>query len=110
MMKSVILLGCLFVLTLHASFDISSSSTCTNYSSGFCTRWEQNGTVQEQMGSCFPATAQLMTPSGLVQIKDIKKGDFVLGWIDGKEQFSKVTSWFHHNEQGQHDYVSLVVG
>lgn len=109
-MKSVYLLACLVVMMMCSSFDISSSSICTNYSSGFCTRWEQNGTVQEQMGSCFPATSKVMTPSGLAQIRTIQKGDFILGWIDGKEQFTKVTSWFHHNAESQNDYLSLVVG
>ena len=38
----------LIVLTVYsAKFNIASTSTCTETSkAGFCTRWEQNGTVE----------------------------------------------------------------
>lgn len=37
----------LFLFTAHsAKFNIASTSVCTETSkTGFCTRWEQNGTV-----------------------------------------------------------------
>ena len=57
------ILALLLVVCLTTDFNISSTSTCTNLSAtGFCTRWEQSGRVEEDYGSCFPADAQLMTP------------------------------------------------
>ena len=70
-----LLLALLIVLSLSTNFDITSTSACTNTANGFCTRWEQNGTVTEQMGSCFPADARVITPHGPLPMKNLKKGD-----------------------------------
>lgn len=106
-MKQVLLLVALVALISATNFDITSTSSCTNFAAGFCTRWEQNGTVQEQLGSCFPGKARVMTPRGLVSMNALKKGDFVLGWVDGREEFTRVTSWFHHDPNVQAEYLKL---
>lgn len=85
----------LVVLSLTTNFDIVSSSTCTNITQGICVKWEQNGTVKEEMGSCFPANAKVMTKNGLTEMSRLKKGDEILGLVDGKEDFSKIVSWLH---------------
>ena len=80
----VIVLSLLIIFALGANFDIISTSTCTNTVNGFCTRWEQNGTVQEQMGSCFPGNARVITQEGPRSMRELKKGDMILGLVDGK--------------------------
>lgn len=74
----------LVVAALATNFDIVSSSSCTNVSQGICVKWEQNGTVQEQMGSCFPGMIKVMTKKGLTEMKDLRRGDEILGLINGK--------------------------
>jgi hypothetical protein len=74
-MSKTLLLACLLVFALSTNFDITSTSVCTSTSGGFCTRWEQNGTVQEQMGSCFPATARVISRNGPIFMLQLKKGD-----------------------------------
>lgn len=103
----VVVLSCLIMLTFGSNFDIVSTSTCTAIQNGFCTRWEQNGTVQEQLGSCFPANTRLITPNGPLSMQDLKKGDEVLGWVNGKEQFVKITSWFHRLPATTSEYLKL---
>lgn len=83
-MKKIILIFLVILLATSTNFDITSTSTCTNFTSGFCTKWEQTGTVQEQMGSCFPANTQVIGKLGPIKMKDLKKGDEILGWIDEK--------------------------
>lgn len=59
-MRSILFIVTLLVGASCANFDIVSSSVCTDFSKGFCTKWEQNGTVQEQLGSCFPGDAKVI--------------------------------------------------
>lgn len=94
-MNKFICIATLIVLISSSNFDITSTSTCTNFTAGFCTRWEQIGTVQEQLGSCFPNDVQVIGRNGNIFMRDLKKGDWILGWVDGKEEFVKVTSWLH---------------
>jgi hypothetical protein len=74
----------IFAFSLATNFDIISSSTCTNITQGICVKWEQNGTVQEQMGSCFPGKAKVMTKNGLMEMSKLKRGDDILGLVNGK--------------------------
>lgn len=50
----IIAIALCLLLAYHvssATFDISSVSTCTQESeNGYCVKWEQNGTVTEQIG------------------------------------------------------------
>jgi hypothetical protein len=98
MFQGHILLVFLLVGAFSADFNISAVSICTNVSAqGYCLAWKQSGTVVEDYGSCFPAHAEVMTPQGLTRMDELKKGDLVLGFKEGKEIFSEVTSWFHLN-------------
>lgn len=106
-MSKGLLLACLLVLALSTNFDITSTSVCTSMSAGFCTRWEQNGTVQEQLGSCFPAGARVLGRQGPIRMSDLRKGDEILGWVDGKEGFVKVTSWLHRKQEAVAEYLQL---
>lgn len=83
-MKLCIVFTLFVTFSLAANFDIVSSSSCSNVSQGICVKWEQNGTVKEQMGSCFPANSKVMTKNGLTEMSKLKKGDEILGLIDGK--------------------------
>ena len=78
-MNKLIFAASILVLALATNFDITSSSTCTNFTAGFCTKWEQTGTVQEQMGSCFPAPARVMGRNGPISMQELKRGDEILG-------------------------------
>jgi len=79
------LISAIFVLAVAQNFDILSTSTCVNVSAaGFCLKWSQNGTIAQQLGSCFPGNALVMTPMGLKTMQSIKKGDLILGLQDGK--------------------------
>ena len=80
----ILLVALLIALTFSTNFDITSTSSCTNIANGFCTRWEQNGTVTEQLASCFPAGARVITPQGPLTMSSLKKGDQILGWVNGK--------------------------
>ena len=85
----VVVLGILLVLSAASGFDIASVSTCTNVSAaGYCLRWQQNGTVQEQLGSCFPGSALVMTPNGLKPMEEVVRGDSLLGMQNGEEVFT----------------------
>ena len=66
---------------------------------------EQGMTVQK--AGCFPASSQVMTPEGLRRMDSLKEGDRILGMKDGKEVFSKVRSWFHHETETYGDYLSV---
>ena len=82
----VVVLGILLVLSAASGFDIASVSTCTNVSAaGYCLRWQQNGTVQEQLGS---GSALVMTPNGLKPMEEVVRGDSLLGMQNGEEVFT----------------------
>jgi len=83
-LNKAIIFTLLISVLLSTNFDIVSSSTCTNISQGICVQWQQNGTVQEQMGSCFPGHVKVMTKNGLTKMSELKKGDEILSLIDGK--------------------------
>jgi hypothetical protein len=102
-----LLLAVFVGVVLSTNFDITSTSVCTNTANGFCTRWEQNGTVQEQMGSCFPANARVITRQGPLAMDQLSKGDEILGWVEGKEQFVRVTSWLHRHPEATVEYLQL---
>jgi hypothetical protein len=106
-MNTVVTLACLLLLANAANFDISSSSTCTNYTAGFCTKWEQTGTVQEQMGSCFPGNARVIGRDGPIEMQYLRKGDEILGWVGGEERFVKVTSWLHRSPNANDEFLQL---
>jgi hypothetical protein len=106
----VVILSLLLILALGSNFDIVSTSACTNTANGFCTRWEQNGTVQEQLGSCFPGSARVMTTDGPRSMRELKKGDMILGWVDGKEEYVRVTSWYHRLPEKSEEYLQLQTG
>ena len=103
----ILLVSCILAVAISTQFDITSTSTCTNYASGFCTRWEQNGTVIEQLGSCFPSDTLLMTRLGPKTIDSIEVGEEILTLKNGKEEFSTVTGWFHHDTSVISDYLQL---
>lgn len=74
----------LFNVLLAQSFNMNSSSTCTKTSTaGFCLAWSQTGTVQ-QINSCFPGHAKVMTEKGLARMDSLKRGDKILGMENGK--------------------------
>lgn len=53
----LVVIHCIF----SVQFDISSVSTCVKESEkGYCTRWEQNGTVQENYGACFSKQVKVL--------------------------------------------------
>ena len=79
-----LLLAFLVTLAVCSRFDIRSQSRCTDTAKGYCTRWEQNGTVDEMMGGCFPASARVYTPRGLTPMGELRRGDQVLGMVNGK--------------------------
>ena len=80
----IALITALFILAAAQNFDILSTSTCVNVSTiGYCLKWSQNGTINQQLGSCFPADALVMTPQGLKNMGFINKGDMILGLVDG---------------------------
>ena len=106
-MNKLIFAATILVLALATNFDITSSSTCTNFTAGFCTKWEQTGTVQEQMGSCFPASARVMGRNGPISMQELKRGDEILGLVDGKEDFVKVTSWLHRDTTHDDEFLQL---
>lgn len=56
---SILILALFVFYANSATFSITSVSSCTQQSAtGFCTRWEQNGSVVETT-SCFPAHAEV---------------------------------------------------
>ncbi len=82
-MKSIFV-SALLILAAAQNFDIVSTSTCVNVSStGYCLKWSQNGTINQQLGSCFPSDALVMTPQGLTTMNMIKRGDMILGLVNG---------------------------
>ena len=98
----------LIVSVFSTNFDILSTSVCVSVAqSGYCTRWEQNGTVKENYGSCFPADSYVNTEKGIKKMSEINIGDQILGFKDGVETFTEVTSWFHHEENTMSEYLKL---
>ena len=89
-MQSHILASLLLVLALSTDFNITTTSTCSAFSANgaYCTKWEQHGRVVEDYGSCFPAHSLVKTPEGLIRIDNLKVGDLVLGFAEGKEVFT----------------------
>ncbi len=83
MNKSALL--CLIVsiiaLAQSTTFNIYSQSICMNTSSaGFCTNWFQNGTVQEQVASCFSEETVVLTNRGFKYINELEIGDYILSY------------------------------
>lgn len=48
-----------------------------------------------------------MTPEGPRSMGELKKGDMILGWVDGKEEFVRVTSWYHRLPEKTEEYLQL---
>lgn len=84
-MNRIIVLIILVALISASGFDIYSVSTCTNVSTtGYCLKWQQNGTVHEQLGDCFPGRALVMTREGLKRMDAIVRGESILGLKNGE--------------------------
>lgn len=111
-MKTFIIFCLALLITVKSTnFDIRSVSNCTfQNSNGFCTRWEQNGTVQEQLGSCFSENMRVISTSGFKYFNQIEVGDKILGLVDGVETFTSVTGWFHYNSTSTIPYLNLYTG
>ena len=50
-----------------------------------------------------------MTPKGFVPIGELRRGDQVLGMVDGKETFTTLTSWFDKEEEKEMEFLKLRV-
>ena len=74
----------LISIVLGQSFTMNSTSNCLKVStSGFCLQWSQSGTVN-QINTCFPGNAKVMTEKGLARMDSLKRGDKILGFENGK--------------------------
>lgn len=109
--KTFLLLAILLVCVYTATFDIKSVSICTQQSSqGFCTRWEQNGSVQETTG-CFPPYTEVYAlENGDVitkKLEEVQIGDQILSQVNGQEQFSEVRGWLHKNKTMDLTYFKI---
>ena len=49
----------------------------------------------------------VMTPQGIKEMSQVIEGDKLLGFKDGKEVFSEVTSWFHHESDKSAEYLKV---
>ena len=69
--SNFILLFTLIIAYTHAAkFNILSTSVCTSTSAaGFCTKWEQNGTVQEETVACFSGDMFVLTKNGFKSMR-----------------------------------------
>jgi hypothetical protein len=36
---------------------------------------------------------------GPIEMRNLRKGDYILGFVNGQETFVKVTSWLHKDSQ-----------
>ena len=57
---------------------------CSDTSAGYCTTWS----VDHGSGACFPGSAKVMTNEGMKKMKDVKRGDMLLGMVDGEERYT----------------------
>lgn len=107
-LKQTLPLLFLLVTSIHtATFSINSVSSCTATNpTGFCTRWEQNGSVTETT-SCFPAGTQLyVLEDGQEKVKDIERlkvGELVLG----RTGYSEFLGWLHWNGDKEGEYLRV---
>ena len=60
-----------------------------------------------QYATCFPADAKVMTKEGFRRIDSIKRGDFILGYVNGEEAFTEVTSWYHHDLESEAKFLEI---
>lgn len=106
-----LLTSLLFVATvLSIGSDITAESSCLSYSDkGYCSKWSISGRIEQDTAACFPETAKVMTPQGLKRMDELKKGDQVLASRQGKEVFTRLTSWFHHEKKGTANYLRVKV-
>ena len=116
-MKVKIIVLLVVVLAVNASrFNIMSQSVCNQQSeNGNCIKWVQNGTVEEDYGSCFPSDAKVMTyGEGIVEMKDLKVGQMVLAQnnecYDCPPIYSEVVGWFHKDSDVEYDYLEIKTG
>lgn len=113
MSKLTILVLCLlFAAAVNgATFSINSVSTCTTQSAtGFCTRWEQNGSVVETT-SCFPGSSEVYVIEDGQQIQkrldSLKIGDTILGFDGQKDTYTQVIGWLHKKPEAHGEYLSI---
>ena len=77
----ILLLTLILACTHAAKFNILSTSVCTSTSAaGFCTKWEQNGTVQEETVACFSGETLVLTKKGFKTMKELQVNDEVLSY------------------------------
>ena len=98
----IVVICCLAAIALSASpiSSLNGQFTCVsrNTTGGPCNKWNFTLGTYYNGAVCFPSKTRVMTEQGLKRMDEIQKGDKVLGYKNGKEVFTTVTSWFHKIE------------
>jgi len=105
----------LFVLTLVVlvtaqSYNFQVTITCVENSTGYCTKWQQNGSISQATTSCFPASATVMRQDGvLVRMDKLTIGDHILAYnpSTGKQEFSEIIAWLHRDPLVNSSYIGI---
>ena len=98
MLPKYVLVSCLIFISLaQYNLGTTGSLTCVlrQNNTGPCNKWIFNVSTAYHGFSCFPGEAKVMTEEGLKRMDEVNKNDSILGYKDGKEVFTVVTSWFH---------------
>ena len=113
MFVKVVFLSCLIGLTFGSLYNLGTSGELTcilrQNGTGPCNKWIFNVSTAYHGFSCFPAQTKVMTEAGLKRMDEVKKNDLILGFKDGKEVFTAVTSWFHKIHDQSSEYLRISV-
>ncbi|QCE35035.1 hypothetical protein FAI40_06625 [Acetobacteraceae bacterium] len=77
--------------------SVWSATLAGSYNSGSFQIWDDNGTAVIVYDTCFLRGTRIATPQGEIEVQDLKAGDELWAFVDGKEVARKIT-FIQHKE------------